>query len=409
MSTNDDPFFSLGQSSTWNACIGKQAFDENYVDGYTDAALLLAETLIREKMFGSRDTIVFPILYNARHGIELTLKYLIKRLGEIGVAQGAPRVDHDILAHWQFLMGQPFGDETLRQLLASLEPFIRSLSNIDDDGQSFRYSELRGGQMSLGQHSLASIELIRDSLRELRTILEKLKHRLWDIEEERKTGTFTAECSRLDLKAIAEALPDRENWKSDAFTEARAAMMARFNLSSRKFSMALGKIQEGRELKLLIGVQSELAHLTDEHVELVVEQWCRLHPDREPKNDDLGLDYFGRNFEELFNKDDATEEVMSLLLNRLSHDEIADIDTLFGMGRDVRYGEHYEAMLADNKRAHAVTNDLWVNLNHVLSKRSFAHEFAKGLERVGRPDLAQTVRTIADGDHRARTCGDARG
>ncbi|WP_022699907.1 DUF3775 domain-containing protein [Oceanicaulis alexandrii] len=393
---DDDPFFSLTDDSTWNACIGVQAYDENYVDGFTDAALLLAETVIKEGMFGSRDTIVFPILYNARHGIELTLKYLIKRLSDADVIRGAPRVDHDILAHWQFLMGQPLGDETLRQLLASLEPFILSLSNIDDDGQSFRYSETRDGQMSMGERSLASVEVIRDSLRELRNILEGLKYRLWDIEEERKTGTFTAECSRLDLKVIAEAMPDRANWNSDKYTEARAAMMNRFDLSGRKFSDALTKLQESRELNQLIGEPRQLFHLTDEHAELVIKQWCRLHPNRESKGDIVGIDYLQRSHEEMVARREEEREVYANLLEALSNDEIADIDTLFYMGRDVRYGEHYEAMLEANKREHDITNDRMVSLSHVLSKTSFAHELAKGLDRVGRSDLAEHLRKFAE-------------
>lgn len=395
---DDDPFFSLTDDSTWNACIGVQAYDENYVDGFTDAALLLAETVIKEGMFGSRDTIVFPILYNARHGIELTLKYLIKRLSDADVIRGAPRVDHDILAHWQFLMGQPLGDETLRQLLASLEPFVLSLSNIDDDGQSFRYSETRDGKMSMGEHSLASVEVIRDSLRELRNILEGLKYRLWDIEEERKTGTFTAECSRLDLKAIAEALPDRSNWDSVQFTAAKAAVMARFDLNGRKFSDALTKLQRSRELNLLIGVPGHLSHLTDKHAELVIEQWCRLHPRREPRGTIVRAIEIPRSHEEMVARREEEREVYATLLEALSNDEIADIDTLFYMGRDVRYGEHYEAMLEDNKHKHDITNDRMVSLSHVLSKTSFAHELAKGLDRVGRPDLAQTVRTMVEPD-----------
>jgi hypothetical protein len=33
-----DPFFSLGKNSEWNACIGRQGFEENYVEGYMEAA-----------------------------------------------------------------------------------------------------------------------------------------------------------------------------------------------------------------------------------------------------------------------------------------------------------------------------------------------------------------------------------
>jgi hypothetical protein len=37
----DDPFFRLPADSVWNACIGKQGTEENYLDGYIEAAMEL--------------------------------------------------------------------------------------------------------------------------------------------------------------------------------------------------------------------------------------------------------------------------------------------------------------------------------------------------------------------------------
>ena len=39
---SDDPFFKRNPVSTWNACIGKQAYEEHYIDGYIEAAMELA-------------------------------------------------------------------------------------------------------------------------------------------------------------------------------------------------------------------------------------------------------------------------------------------------------------------------------------------------------------------------------
>ena len=63
-----DPFFETVNDGEWNACIGKQGDEINYVEGYMEAAQLLADTLIAKKLYGSRDTLAMPILYNARHG-----------------------------------------------------------------------------------------------------------------------------------------------------------------------------------------------------------------------------------------------------------------------------------------------------------------------------------------------------
>ena len=45
----------------------------------------LVTTIIEKKMLDRRDTVVLPILYNARHAIELILKFAINRLAAKGV------------------------------------------------------------------------------------------------------------------------------------------------------------------------------------------------------------------------------------------------------------------------------------------------------------------------------------
>jgi hypothetical protein len=76
----DDPFFKLPDDSDWNACIGIQGTEENYLDGYIEAAMELVSAVIEKKMFEKRDTVVLPILYNARHAVELLLKFTIDRI-----------------------------------------------------------------------------------------------------------------------------------------------------------------------------------------------------------------------------------------------------------------------------------------------------------------------------------------
>jgi hypothetical protein len=77
-----DPFFWLPADSEWNACIGRQGDEDNCVDGYIEAAIELADAVIEKRMYGNRDTLVMPILYNARHALELLLKFVINQLHE---------------------------------------------------------------------------------------------------------------------------------------------------------------------------------------------------------------------------------------------------------------------------------------------------------------------------------------
>jgi hypothetical protein len=154
---SDDPFFALPQDSTWNACIGRQGDELHYLDGYIEAASELADAVIQKKLLLKRDTLVLPILYNARHAVELLLKYVINQLLECGaLAQGHP-ANHDLQGHYDLLVDANIGDEKLREGLGLLEPFIASLTRIDEDGQELRYHLNREGDISLKGESLANI------------------------------------------------------------------------------------------------------------------------------------------------------------------------------------------------------------------------------------------------------------
>ena len=135
-----DPFFEFLSDTGWNACVSKQGYEENYVDGYMEAAQRLVALVMDEQLAGSRDTLVLPILYNARHGIELALKFYINRLHEIGMLAARHAVNHDIRSHWRHLVDAEVGDEAVRSLVANLGPYVESLAAIDDDGQQLRYA-----------------------------------------------------------------------------------------------------------------------------------------------------------------------------------------------------------------------------------------------------------------------------
>ena len=107
----DDPFFKRKLDTDWNACIGKQGNEENYLDGYIEAAMELADAVIDKKLFAKRDTLVLPILYNARHAIELALKFTEDRLVVAGVLPATGRRNHNIKTHWDRLNAAAVGDE----------------------------------------------------------------------------------------------------------------------------------------------------------------------------------------------------------------------------------------------------------------------------------------------------------
>lgn len=386
-----DPFFDLPSDSTWNACLGVQGHELNYVEGYLEAAIELTDAILARKLYDKRDTLVLPILYNVRHTVELTLKFVIKMLHGAGaLPEGAPK-DHDIQAHWKRLSECAVGDEDLRALIAKCEPFAASLARIDDDGQALRYAVRQDGQKSMADKSLANIAVIRKSLTKLEALLSDIKNRSIDYAAECKTGTFTKECSRKDLVVIARLLPQKSDWTKPEFDTAKTAIRERFGLSSKKFSKALDAIKACRETSAIIGIESPLAHLDDKEVVFAVEQWARRHPADKPRSE-LGTDYFDpKRFAAMEEDDRIAAEVNAALLAALSTEKIADLQTLFYMGRDRVPCEFYDRQL-EGALKELRSADLTIAINHLMEKTNFKVSIAAVAAKLGRTRLLDSFR-----------------
>ena len=133
-----------------------------------------------KKLFASHDTLAMPILFSGPHGLEVSLKFAIKRPHAIGMVPQLHRPDHHIQSHWTHLRNAKVGDATARRLIDELEPFVRSLAKIDEDGQELRYAENSDGQRSLSGVAIVNLPHVRASLEAMSRILTSLKYRILD-------------------------------------------------------------------------------------------------------------------------------------------------------------------------------------------------------------------------------------
>ena len=389
----DDPFFSLPQSSEWNALIGEQSERTFYAEGYIEAALELATLIIKQERYGQRDTLVMPILYNARHSIELHLKLFIDALVEAGLLATGHRANHDIASQFAHLHNAQIADLKTRTLLNQLKPFIDSLSRIDSDGQELRYFENRDGERSLEGKALANIAVIGHSLVELKGVLNDLKFRTWSLSDEYQTGTYTNWLSRSDLFDIAALLPKRENWSDPSFDDAKDAAMKRFGISKKQFSVALNKMQETRELKAVLGVETPLVHLTDDKAIFLAEQWKIIHPPHEPS--DLGIDFFDADrFEKMFENDEQEKAARQKIQEEMTVNELADAETVFYLARDRGYTEYYEQALEQKKREYQARNDISADIRDLTQKTNFLKMLETGVRKLGRLALAERLQQM---------------
>lgn len=388
-----DPFFERGHDTDWNACIGKQGNEENYIDGYIDAAIELVDAVIDKKLFAKRDTLVLPILYNARHSIELALKFTEDRLVKSGVLQPTGHRNHNIQSYWERIHAAAVGDEKLCETIEKLKPFVDSLSRIDDDGQELRYHLNRSDDPSLSDYSLANLKVIRGSLFELSEIISDLKYRTVSFLEERNTGSVTSRCSRRDLLAIAKLIPGRSLWTGAFFDQQKALVKARYKLSNTQFSKALDVIQSNREMKAVIGVESDLLYISDDEIVWLIEQWKRLHPESEAVNG-LGSWHFeAAELDDMMEDPTTRTEIIDEIVWRLDSNKRAEIEAIFNLGRDGIFPEYYEQRVDRAKAEHAAEDDPEAEIEHLLDKTNFLACVQLASAKLGRLSLVVRLAT----------------
>jgi hypothetical protein len=385
---SDDPFFRLTNDSDWNACIGSQGDEENYLEGYLEAPIELVNAVIEKKQYGKRDTLVLPILYNARHSLELGLKFTIDRLVKAGVLSTAPPRNHDIRGYWNLLNNANLGDEALRSSVATLKPYIDSLSRIDADGQELRYHLNKDEGQSLSTYSLANLEVIRDGLVNLSKIIIAMRNRTLDFLAERRTGTFTGRLSRSDLFQVANMLPPLSEWNNPKFDIQKQAIKSRFNLSNHQFSKALNLIKSNRELKSRLGAETSLIYIPDKLLIWIIDQWRTVHPVEigQPRV----IRFSHGDFEDMRKYLQTKSQVISKVRKRLTPQQLVELEKIYHFGRDRWFPEYYEDEVAKGVENYR-ENEEAEKVGYLITKTNLLTAIRRGLERLGKPKLASRL------------------
>lgn len=388
----DDPFFKFIADPEWNACLGSQGHRENYVEGYIEAAIELASAVIIKKMYGKRDTLVLPILYNARHALELSLKYAIDVLVDAGLMNHIGRPNHNIKAAFEALHKSKIGDEQIKNALDSLKPFIDSLSQIDRDGQELRYHINRSGDPSLASFSLVNLALVRRNLTRLAELIGILQNRTEVYVVEMATGTFTPYLSRRDLFAIAQVMPRRDSWNSELFEQKKIELKARYGLSNKQFSKALNVIQSTREGRAVLGVETELSRLSDGDVVWIVEKWRSLHPVRDDSDVDVAVGSFDEKaMDGLLQYVKHKAALVAEIENRLNVDKISELHSMFYLGRDNYFSEYFEKRVESESRAISRQGSTKRVIEHLIVKTNFLTCIKQASQKLGRLSLASQL------------------
>lgn len=221
-------------------------------------------------------------------------------------------------------------------------------------------------------------------------VLRKLKYRVREFREENQTGTRTQNCSRSDLEFIAKEMAPYRTLGSPEFLEARDRVKARFGFGNRPFQEAYDVIKKSREFGVHFGQTFELKSLSDEHAKFFVSGWTKLHPPR-PEGEPRSRIVRSSELVELMRTAPCAPPVARELMAKLSIDDLADVETIYYLGRDKAFPEFYDSEFATTKKEYEVVPDPIGKVQHVLNKTNLLKYLSLGIRRLGRPSLADEL------------------
>ncbi len=246
------------------------------------------------------DPLIYPIVFNARHYIELAIKNGIEKFLELVLNIESLEQDskeknnfkrhpitspcfkseniykeinsHNLISLFGYLrkMCNALDRRVLDKYFKDVEDFIEDIHSYDSDGTSFRYrtdnmyknDNLDGLNVINRRDFLEGFKLLRDSLDSLNiSIGLEINNFL--------TLTWTPNLSRNDISDIANKLPNISSWKEINFKSYLENVKEEYNLSNKELSKAIDIIKSHRKFVNYIGGENSIYGLNSPLVDKV--------------------------------------------------------------------------------------------------------------------------------------------
>ena len=170
-----------------NACVGKNGGPysfAHYANGFFESATRLAEQLAENHL--GIDTLVYPIAFNFRHGVELYIKHLNTVLPRLWSEQVPTEWTHKLNDNWRrvrpYLCREADFDPD-HTLLPFVDRVIDDLLDIDPTGVVFRYPTAKDGAWYLQGVSLINVGNLAEAIEQTKEAFDWWDFtagRLWD-------------------------------------------------------------------------------------------------------------------------------------------------------------------------------------------------------------------------------------
>lgn len=331
------------------ACVGVNGgTNDNYIrTGYQEAVEGILE---RIKKTGYEDILIYPLIFSARHSIELGLKLILQgiliihelknaKYGKIFPYNAVMKKNH--IHNIKRLNEQILAYITIDdRLVKHYQPVIEYLDDydIDPEGDAFRYATSTGDVPHMESRNIThiSIDVFAENFRHLSDMIDDFIYFISDIIEEYSLNTFTKKLSRAQIAEISQLIGNLQDW-----TTSKDEIKSKYSIGAKELSEAVNIIKSHREFSANIGMESRFPSLDDvalsaykEYIDGIEKITC-TRKGKAP----IGIEYEETTYdEEIMNK------IEKVFLNKISYEGIITIAALIEISKRSLYSEQFDSV-----------------------------------------------------------------
>ena len=219
----------------YNACVGNNGWPNinTYIHGYRAATLVMLASVLKSVNCRKDvpknandwcvDTAIYPILFSARHYIELYIKQKVYAINQFKINKKIEDKlvrTHDINKLWDLLktIVNETHDSRISEFIIAIEPYVNDFSKIDLTGETFRYPYNQDyTKKHLENMSVIGLYNFYHKFNELSKYMTNFDYLIDYLYDEYRTHTYTSRLNREDIENIAKKLPVDTDWKKDEF------------------------------------------------------------------------------------------------------------------------------------------------------------------------------------------------
>lgn len=273
MGNSDNPF-EFHETDLFVACVGENGGTDNFDirEGFKSSVNIMIEAV---ENGAYEDTLIYPVVYNVRHSIELSMKIIIEYLlhicafRKVSFAQEDKKkmYTHNIEVLDTIIQKYYSFDRRIVKKYDKVHPYLEDYY-FDKKGDVFKYESDHNGNPHLIKLGISSIsyDVLKRKYNEMMVLFDDLIFEVMYLCKEYSMGTFTKHLSREDIKDIAKLLPLRSKWCEEKFNTIKEDIKKKYSIGSKEFSEALNIIQKHCEFCVYIGMEVKIGDIQEKEL-----------------------------------------------------------------------------------------------------------------------------------------------